>query len=247
MKLYALIGHPLTHSRSKDYWNQKFKEEGLSEYRYENFDLSTVDQVPTLLREQPDLHGFNVTIPHKRTIIEYLDELDDTAREIGAVNTVRVKDGQLIGYNTDAYGFKLSIRPFLEPKHDRALILGTGGAARAVRYVLEQLGIPSIMVSRMPFGENKISYADLNEGVVKACKLIVNATPQGMSPHIDRFPPFNYEAIGTDHFVIDLIYNPKKTAFLQKAEAQGAMILNGEDMLRFQAEGAWHIWNGDQS
>ncbi len=241
MRRFGLIGYPLSHSWSAVWWNNRFSAHGLHDHSYGNFELSSIDEFPALLKKYPDLVGLNITIPYKSTIIPYLDALDETAQAIGAVNTIHFNNGKLVGYNTDAEGFRKSIRPFLEPKHDRALILGTGGAARAVAHVLKTLNIPVHFASRRPGGTEELGYDSLNTAVFNACKLIVNCTPVGMSGHSDA-SPISTDHLSSEHFVIDLIYNPEETVLLQHAKARGALTLNGADMLRFQAEEAWRIF-----
>jgi shikimate dehydrogenase len=241
MRRYGLIGYPLSHSSSPEWWNKRFVEHGLADCAYSLYELNTVAAFPALLAEHPKLAGLNVTIPYKRSVIPYLDALDPVADKIGAVNTIAIRNGKTMGYNTDIEGFRRSIRPFLEPKHDRALLLGTGGAAKAVAYVLEQLGIPVHFASRRSGANNTLSYAELNAAVFNACKLIVNCTPVGMAGHSAE-SPIGTEYLGPDHFVIDLIYNPAETVLLQQAKERGALTLNGADMLHFQAEAAWEIF-----
>ncbi len=241
MKQFGLIGFPLSHSWSAQWWNARFAEYGLSDYRYANFELEHIEHFPQLLRNHADLIGLNVTIPYKAAIVPYLDTIDETASAIGAVNTIHLIGGKCKGFNTDAEGFRKSIRPFLEPKHDRALILGTGGAARAVAYVLRSLNIPVHFASRRPGGPDTLTYSELSPAVFRACALIVNCSPVGMAGHSD-FSPIATEHLGPDHFVIDLIYNPAETALLRQAKERGALTLNGADMLRFQAEESWRIF-----
>jgi shikimate dehydrogenase len=247
MKVFGLIGKPLSHAFSQDYFNQKFEDLGLHDHVYELFNLSSIDLLPVLIRNNKDLAGLNVTIPYKIAVMESLQELDNTAREAGAVNTIRItRNGDQIhckGYNTDVTGFSRALKPFLESKHDKALILGNGGAAQAVKYVLKQLGIPFFIVTRNPSAENHISWDDLSPEVVSQCKLIINTTPLGMFPNIVEFPPIAYEAIGKDHYVHDLIYNPAETPLLRKSKERGALVQNGITMLHQQAEEAWKIWS----
>lgn len=244
MNRFGLIGKKLGHSFSATYFNKRFENEGLSDHVYELFELEDIAQFPKLLRSKPDLKGLSVTIPYKEAIIPYLDEVDLLAERIGAVNTIKIENGKTKGYNTDAFGFKASIRPFLENKHERALILGTGGAAKAVASVLAELGVQVFFASRNPTIQNSFAYKDLNEAIIKACLVIVNCTPVGMHPEEDASPGIPTFYLGSDHFVVDLIYNPEETVLLREAKKQGAMVLNGADMLRFQAEEAWRIWQG---
>lgn len=243
----GLIGKSLSHSFSKSYFENKIKEENLANHSYELFELKTMEEFPKLIRNNPDLVGLNVTIPYKESIIPFLDELDETAKEIGAVNTIRIskKEGKTIlkGYNTDAKGFGLSIKPFLKNTHERALLLGTGGASKAVDYVLKNLGITTLFVSRDP-KENAINYTDINDYVMKFHKLIINTTPLGMSPNEASFPELPYELLNESHTLIDLVYNPERTQFLTKGKQEGTEILNGLSMLQHQANEAYKIWAG---
>lgn len=241
MKRFGLIGYPLAHSASPAWWNARFAKAELADHHYDLFELQHIQDFPELLHQHPDLHGLNVTIPHKSAVISFLDEIDPDAATIGAVNTIAIRAGKTIGYNTDAEGFRKSIRPFLEPKHDRALILGTGGAAQAVAYVLRSLNIPVHFASRRPGGPDTLPYDALNAAVFNACRLVVNCTPVGMSGHAQA-TPISTEWLGSDHFVVDLIYNPEETVLLREARLQGALTLNGADMLRFQAEAAWRCF-----
>lgn len=247
MKVFGLIGKPLSHSFSQDYFNEKFAELGLSDHVYELFNLSSIDLFPVLIRNNKSLAGLNVTIPYKISVMDFLQEIDSMAKEAGAVNTVRItRTGDSIhckGYNTDITGFSRALKPFLESKHDKALILGNGGAAKAVKYVLKQLGIPAYTVTRHPAEANHISWNELSPEVVRQCKLIVNTTPLGMFPNITDHPRIPFEAIGKDHYVHDLIYNPTETMLLRKSKERGALVQNGTTMLHQQAEEAWKIWN----
>jgi shikimate dehydrogenase len=240
MRRFGLIGKPLGNSFSSTYFNEKFSRENLNDHIYELFELPNIEALPELLARHGDLVGLNVTIPYKEAVIPFCTSLTDEAQAIGAVNCLLLKDNKIIGHNTDAAGFKLSIRPFLEPQHDRALILGTGGAAKAVRYILKDLGIPCAMVSR---NNGDLTYDMLSPQLVAACKLIVNCSPVGTFPNVDDIPQIPLETIGKDHFVIDLIYNPEMTKLLVASAERGALVLNGADMLRFQADRAWSFWN----
>ena len=244
MRQYGLIGKTLGHSFSQTYFQQKFAAENRPDCRYDNFELPAIDHLRTFVLQHPDLQGFNVTIPYKKEILPLLDELDPEAEQIGAVNTVRVlRDGsviRLIGYNTDVEGFRLSLAG--TPLPSRALILGTGGAAAAVTFVLRQLDVTCLTVSRHP-NEKQISYAQLTPDIIRQHPLIVNCTPVGMFPHVMDCPPLPYEAITAKHFLYDLIYNPEETPFLREGRLRGARTQNGLPMLRLQAEAAWKIWN----
>jgi shikimate dehydrogenase len=237
---FGLIGKKLGHSFSKSFFENYFLENGI-DGSYENVELSSIDEISNTF--QSDFSGLNVTIPYKEAILPYLDELSSEALAIGAVNVVKFQDGRKIGYNSDAYGFHQSIKPFLLNVHERALLLGKGGASKAVKYVFQQIGLDVIHASRTPNGEKCFSYDEINEHMLRACKVIVNCTPVGMHPNTDEVLLFPFEYLTTEHLVVDLIYNPDKTLFLQKAEQQGATILNGSSMLKEQALRAWEIWN----
>lgn len=246
-RLFGLIGYPLSHSFSKRYFTEKFEREGLPGCRYELFPLPDVDQLPSLLIEQPHLCGLNVTIPYKERVIPYLDELDPGAAAVGAVNTIRIKDGHLKGYNTDVHGFEQSLRVFLGNAERstgglRALILGTGGAAKAVAYVLQRLNIDFRLASRRPAGA-QLGYDELNETSIQEYRLIINTTPLGMAPHTEQMPALPYTALTPRHLLYDLVYNPAETAFLKAGKKQGASTTNGLEMLYLQAEKAWEHWN----
>lgn len=245
MKRFGLIGYPLSHSFSKKYFEEKFRKEGLADHFYDTFPLENIKGFPELIRKEKELLGLSVTIPHKESVIPFLDELDPVAIEIGAVNCIKIVNGKLKGHNTDAFGFRQSIRPFLDTNHTRALIFGTGGASKAVAYVLKNLGIDIWFVTRTKNNSsgNSLTYEELNEQIIGACKLLVNCTPVGMSPNNDKLLPLPYSAITPQHLAYDLIYNPAETLFLKKAKEQGALISNGFNMLCFQADEAWRIWN----
>lgn len=243
MKKFGLIGFPLSHSFSKPYFEDKFKKLGLTDHRFETFELKNIHDFPDLIKREPQLCGLSVTIPHKETVIPFLSEVEETASEIGAVNCIKIANGKLRGFNTDAFGFRQSLRPFLDANHTRALIFGTGGASKAIAYVLKDLGIDFWFVSRAKQDDNIIAYEDLTEQVIASCKLLVNCTPVGMWPNENEFLRIPYSAITPRHLAYDLIYNPSDTLFLKKAKEQGALIANGYNMLVFQAEEAWRIWN----
>lgn len=235
----GLVGKSLGHSFSKNYFLDLFKSTGV-EGEYENYEFENLAGIRETLS---DLKGFNVTIPYKEGIIESLDELSEEASKVGAVNTVLIDNDKWIGFNTDVHGFRQSIKPFLRNIHEKALVLGTGGASKAVAYVLKDLGIGVIYISRNPRNNNEFSYEEVNEHMLRACKLIVNTTPVGMFPNVDDTIQFPFEYLTDDHLVVDLIYNPAKTKFLAMAEQNGASILNGESMLLEQAKEAWNIWS----
>lgn len=238
-KLYGLLGKSLAHSFSKSFFTGFFEQNSINA-SYENFEAETKDAIPEVL-QQP-LSGLNVTIPYKETVIDFLDTLSPEAKAIGAVNCIQFRNGTTTGHNTDAYGFHQSIKPFLTNKHERAIILGTGGASKAIVYVLKQIGIDCIFISRTPVGEDQFGYSDINEHMLNACKLIVNCTPTGMYPHVEECIALPFSHLTSEHLVVDLIYNPRKTMLLQKSEEAGAQILNGETMLKQQALAAWKIW-----
>lgn len=242
MKLYGLIGYPLGHSFSARYFADKFQHEGIAACAYRNFPLESITALPQLLAEQPELQGFNVTIPYKQAVLPYLSSVSDEAREIGAVNCVRITPQGLVGYNTDAYGFKKSLLELIGTQRPSALVLGTGGASKAVRYVLTELGISFLQLSRHT-APGVITYEELTSEIMTSHRLIVNATPLGTFPKVDEAPNLPYHALGADHFLFDLVYNPPLTEFLKRGAAQGAAIRNGYEMLVGQAEKAWGIWN----
>lgn len=239
-KKYGLIGKVLTHSFSQSYFTQKFENENINA-QYENIELAAIEDVRNYLTDQ--YQGFNVTMPYKEAIIPFLDGLSEEAKEIGAVNTIKIIDGQSFGFNTDVFGFQQMIKPFFESQHERALIIGTGGAAKAVAFVLENIGVTPIYLSRNPKGSTEFGYEDLNENMIRFNKIIVNTTPLGQFPMVDDCVKIPFEAISEQHLVVDLIYNPKETLFLKNAKAHGAKVLNGLTMLHQQAEKAWEIWN----
>lgn len=241
MKWYGLIGYPLGHSFSKKYFTQKFEKEQLP-CRFENFPIEDISLLPALLKEHPSLCGLCVTIPYKEKIIPFLNELSPEVQQINACNSVLIKDGKLTGFNTDTIGFMQSLKRQLQPYHTRALVLGTGGASKAVEYVLQQLGIPCMRVSRS-VKPGSISYDKLTPAIVANHLLIINASPVGTFPDINSLPNIPYEAIGNRHFLFDLIYNPEQTAFLKRGADHGAAIQNGYDMLVAQAEASWDLWN----
>ncbi|MBS1631281.1 MAG: shikimate dehydrogenase [Bacteroidetes bacterium] len=242
MRLYGLIGYPLGHSFSKKYFSEKFEKEGLYNCQYENFPIVSVDKLKTVLELHPELKGLNVTIPFKEQVLSLLDYTDEIVKKIGACNCIRITGEKLYGYNTDVAGFEYSLKKDLKSFHKNALILGTGGAAKAVRYVLEKLNIENKMVSRKPTGEY-FSYDQITSDIISDHLLIINTTPLGMQPHLADYPSIPYGALTARHYLFDCIYNPDKTAFLQKGETQGATIRNGYEMLVFQAEESWKIWN----
>lgn len=242
MRQFGLIGYPLSHSFSKKYFTEKFSAEGISNCNYELYPISSIDQFPQLLKDVAGLEGLNVTIPYKEEVLPYLHHQSAAVKEIGACNCIKIKDGELTGYNTDVLGFRQSIEPFLKPHHQQALVLGTGGAAKAVVWVLKQLGIGYKYVSRKN-ADNMLRYEDLDESVMQQYQLVINTTPLGMQPNVHDKPSLPYQYITNHHLCYDLVYNPEKTTFLQLAEERGATIKNGGDMLVIQAEESWKIWN----
>lgn len=240
MRKFGLIGFPLTHSFSKKYFTDIFIREGI-DAGYENFPLADIGLVETLWKDVL-LEGLNVTIPYKESVIPYLDELSDAVKKIGACNCIRIEGGRKTGYNTDVIGFDRSLGKKLEAWHKNALVLGTGGAAKAVMYVLKQRSIKAVQVSRTPT-EGMISYEGMTAELMERHTLIINTTPLGMFPEIDACPPLPYEDITEFHYLYDLVYNPEKTLFLQKGEERGALIENGHDMLIIQADESRKIWN----
>jgi shikimate dehydrogenase len=242
MKQYGLIGYPLSHSFSKGFFGEKFEKEHITGCAYDNFPIPGINEFPALLEQHPQLQGLNVTIPYKEAVIPFLDELSDAAARIRAVNCIHFRDGKKKGYNTDVIGFSKSLQPLLRPHHQQALVLGTGGAAKAIMYALEQLGITYAVVSRQA-ANGAISYESLTKEILDTHTLIVNTTPLGMYPKVDTFPEIPYQYLSSQHLLYDLVYNPAETAFLQKGAAQGAAIKNGHEMLILQAEASWEIWN----
>ncbi len=248
MRLFGLIGYPLSHSFSKPYFTEKFKNEMIDDARYENFPIPDIKEFPRIINENPNLCGLNVTIPYKEQVIPYLNELDDSAAEMQAVNTIKINKQQdskyLKGFNTDAYGFKDTLEPLLKPCHTHALILGTGGASKAVAFALKTLDIKYSFVSRKSSDKsNTYSYRELNKNILEKHLIIINTTPLGMEPNVETAPEIPYEAINNKHICYDLVYNPRETKFLQNGKEYGAVIKNGLDMLYRQAEKAWEIWN----
>ena len=240
----GLIGYPLSHSFSKRYFAEKFIEEGLTGYRYENYALPDVEKLPQLLRDHPSLRGLNVTIPHKQSVLKYMNSVDHEAAQIGAVNTIVVdSDGMLRGYNSDIYGFEQSLKSFIpDDFNGQALVLGTGGASKAIGFVLGKMNISFQSVSRKS-SPLTLTYEELDQSILSNHALIVNTTPLGTYPQIHRVPALPFEFIGADHFLYDLVYNPTTTAFMQRGLDRGAAVKNGYEMLVLQAERSWAIWH----
>lgn len=240
---FGLVGRNISYSFSRKYFTEIFIHLGLTDHEYVNFDIVAIDEFVAVVKNNPNLKGANVTIPYKEKIIPFLDELHKDAEKIGAVNTIKFKkNGKLKGYNTDAYGFKKSLKPYLKPHHNKALILGTGGASKAIKFVLDKLDVSALFVSRNPKKDNEISYDDVSDQKLKEHTIIINCTPLGTHPDIEKCPNINYKAITEKHLLYDLIYNPAKTTFLSNGEKQGATTVNGLKMLELQAEKAWRIW-----
>jgi shikimate dehydrogenase len=242
MRQFGLIGYPLSHSFSKKYFTEKFEKEGWNDCSYDNHSIASITELPVLLRDNPLLEGLNVTIPYKEQVLPFLSGMSEVVKEIKACNCIKIEAGKLIGYNTDVTGFEVSLKARLATHHKQALILGTGGAASAVAYVLRKLDIRYRYVSRNASGGN-FSYEDITPALLEANTLVINTTPLGMYPNIHQLPALPYHALGSNHYLFDLVYNPEKTLFLQRGEAQGAVIKNGHDMLLIQAEESWKIWN----
>ena len=246
MQKFGLIGFPLSHSFSKKYFTEKFLRESILNVSYELFPIENIDILPDLLRSEPLLCGLNVTIPYKQQVMPFLDELSPVVKEINACNCIKIENGKLIGYNTDVLGFEISLKKKLKPHHKKALILGTGGAAKAVEFVLRKNGIDYLQVSRNK-SDDAISYNELDNEILSSHHLIINTTPLGMFPEIDKAPPISYTKIRASHYLFDLVYNPSETLFLKHGRLLGADTENGADMLIDQAEASWDIWNAKSS
>ena len=243
-KVFGLLGKNISYSFSRGYFAKKFELLGLNKHEYKNFDIQDIAGFSSIIKDETCLKGINVTIPYKEEVMQYLDMLDDTAKEIGAVNTIKfTKSGNLKGYNTDVVGFENSISPYFKSHHKFALILGTGGASKAIAYALKKNKIQYKFVSRKPSGKEEISYNDLTNEVLNKYHIIVNCTPIGTSPDIHVSPNIPYQFLSEKHLLFDLIYNPEISAFLAKGKQQGASIKNGFEMLEMQAEESWRIWN----
>jgi shikimate dehydrogenase len=241
MRKFGLIGFPLSHSFSKKYFTQKFKESGIDAV-YENYPLKDIRDLPGVIADNPDLEGINVTIPHKQSVISFLHSMSDVVKASGACNCIRIRNKLLEGFNTDVVGFDVSLSAHLKPEHKKALVLGTGGASRAVCYVLTAKAIQWLQVSRNPVAE-MIHYHDISPALLKEYQLIINTTPLGMYPNVDDCPTLPYDALTGNHYLFDLVYNPSLTLFLQKGKEHGALTENGYPMLEIQAEESWKIWN----
>ncbi len=241
MKTYGLLGYPLGHSFSKGFFTKKFKAEGLSDHEYINFAYSEITEAVKHLRGNPEILGFNITIPHKVNILPYLDSMDPLCSAIQSCNCVKVEKGRWKGFNTDVLGFEYSLNPLLKPAHKNALVFGTGGASKAIVFVLRKLGMEVLQVSRTP-GKGVASYEALSADILKTHTVWVNTTPVGLAPDSESVLPLDFNQIGSAHLVYDLIYNPEKSKLLQKAAQMGATIKNGMEMLVIQAEESWKIW-----
>jgi shikimate dehydrogenase len=246
MRTFGLIGFPLGHSFSKKFFTEKFEKEGIEDCSYELFPMEHITSITDLLNESPALRGLNITIPHKVNVLPYLDELDEAAKTIGAVNCISVdqKEGKrwLKGYNTDAFGFAESLKPYLKEHHTKALVLGDGGAAKAVKYVLDQLNISYLSVVRTAV-PGAVLYEEITEDLIASHQLIINTTPLGTFPNVEASPAIPYHLLTDQHLAYDLVYNPEETEFMQRAKARGATVKNGLEMLQLQALRAWSIWN----
>jgi len=243
IRKFGLLGRNIEYSFSRKYFTERFKRDGFQHYSYENFDISDISDFPNVIKNNRDLKGLNVTIPYKEAVIPFLDKMSPNAEKIGAVNTIKfTKKGYLKGYNTDFYGFKKALKPLLKEHHKKALILGTGGASKGVAFALEQLDILYTFVSREA-NENAIDYNRINATTFDNYFIVINTTPLGTSPNVKEFPPIPYQFFTKNHIAFDLIYNPEETQFLKKAKKYGAITKNGLEMLAFQAEKSWKIWN----
>lgn len=241
MTKYGIIGYPLGHSFSRGFFTEKFARESI-DAQYLNFEIPDVAMLSDVLRDNPELRGLNVTLPHKQAVIPLLDEMSEEAIEIGAVNVIRVREGKLKGFNSDIIGFTNSIKPLLQPHHRKALILGTGGASKAIRVGLNRLGIEWTYVSRSP-GEGMLTYADLTPKLMQDYTVIVNCSPVGMFPKVEAAPAIPYELLSPQHLLFDCVYNPEETLFMKKGRKQGATVKNGLEMLHLQAIASWKFWN----
>jgi len=250
MRLFGLIGYPLAHSFSAKYFKEKFAAEGIPDAEYRLFPLENISEITSLIELHPDLQGFNITIPYKVAILPYLNKISEAAQSVGAVNCVKIErntsEVKLSGYNTDVYGFKASLNPFLKPFHKKALVLGTGGASKAVCFTLKELGIEYTLVSRSDPKESILNYSQLTEEIITDNLLIINTTPVGTSPVVDKCPDIPYQFLGNSHLLFDLIYNPAETMFLKQGREAGATTINGSKMLELQAEKSWEIWNENE-
>ncbi len=240
MHKFGLVGKNISYSFSKKYFTKKFTRLELDNYKYYNFDLQNINELPEIIARK--VKGLNVTIPYKEQVLDFLDEIEEDAAKIGAVNTIKIANNKLKGFNTDVYGFEESLKPLLQTHHKKALVLGTGGASKAVIFVLKKLEVDTLVVSRTPV-KSQISYQDINKEIMKGHTIIINCTPLGTYPNVDNCPDIPYADITDRHLLYDLIYNPDKTKFLSEGEKREATICNGLKMLELQAEKSWEIWN----
>lgn len=244
MELYGLIGYPLGHSFSKKYFTEKFEKEGLTNCAFELFPIADINEFPQLLKDNPQLKGICVTIPYKEQVLKFVTQLSEEVRHIGATNSIKVMGNELVAYNTDITGFQQSFSKLLPSQHKKALILGTGGASKAVQYVLVKMGIEFLLVTRAANHQpGFIQYESIDETIMRDYSIIINCSPVGMSPNEDDCPAIPYELLTPNHYLYDLVYKPAKTLFLQKGAAKGAVVENGYEMLLIQAEASWAIWN----
>lgn len=241
MTKYGIIGYPLGHSFSRGFFTEKFARESI-DAQYLNFEIPDVAMLSDVLRDNPELRGLNVTLPHKQAVIPLLDEMSEEAMEIGAVNVIRVRNGKLKGFNSDIIGFTNSIKPLLQPHHRKALVLGTGGASKAIRVGLNRLGIEWTYVSRSP-RDGMVTYEDITAETLQEYTVIVNCSPVGMFPKVDAAPAIPYELLSPQHLLFDCVYNPEETLFMKKGREQGATVKNGLEMLHLQAIASWKFWN----
>lgn len=248
MKTFGLIGYRLGYSFSKKFFTEKFEKEGLNEHEYVNFELDSIEEFPGIFEKNPNISGLNCTIPYKQQIMKFMDQIDAEAAEVGAVNTVKIiRDNgtlKLVGYNSDVYGFENSLKPMLTEKHKKALILGTGGASKAIKYILTKLGIEYVSASiEEQLFEKEIRYSNIDEKMISEHLIIINATPLGTFPNVDNCADIPYQFITADHVMFDLVYNPEETLFMKKGKEKGASVKNGLEMLHLQAIRSWKIWN----
>ncbi len=246
MKLFGLIGYPLGHSFSKQYFTEKFEREKITDCRFEAFPIAAIDEFPALLKANPTLKGLSVTIPYKEQVLKFINTLSQEVKAIGATNSIKIKDGKLTAYNTDIVGFEKSFIKLLQQNHTKALVLGTGGASKAVQYVLEKIGISFLVVTRNEIAQpGFINYTDINEDKINGYPVIINCSPVGMYPNESVAPAIPYQFINHNNYLYDLVYKPNKTMFLSEGEKKGAVTENGYEMLLLQAEESWRIWNSD--
>lgn len=245
MKLYGLIGYPLGHSFSKLYFTEKFERENITDCFFEAFPIDSINQFPALLKNNPSLKGLSVTIPYKEQVLQYVDEISDEVEAIGATNSIKISKGKLTAYNTDIVGFEKSFIKLLKPHHAKALVLGTGGASKAVQYVLGKLKIEFLVVTRKKKNINQVIYEELDETIMDKYTVIINCSPVGMFPSENLAPAIPYSLISDSHYLYDLVYKPSETLFLKKGKESGAVVQNGYEMLLIQAEESWRIWNND--